>query len=91
LLNFLTLSFFEGCDWKGLPITQIAQKATAPNKIGDPSTGKACRITGSCSTCACPNYVQYSNDNGATWLGFTFQGTPGKLYFNMILSRGYEN
>jgi hypothetical protein len=34
-------------------------------------------VTGSCPTCACPYYVKYSTNNGATWLGYTFQGTPG--------------
>mmetsp|Transcript_9527 Transcript_9527/g.14226 ORF Transcript_9527/g.14226 Transcript_9527/m.14226 type:complete len:310 (+) Transcript_9527:1933-2862(+) len=38
-----------------------------------------CRINDatSCTTCSCNYYVQYSTDAGSTWLGLTFDGTPG--------------
>merc|ERR1719228_2504570 len=53
--------------------------AKSPNRIGDVSNNKLCRIfdATSCSTCACDYYIKYSQDGGASWLGLTFGGTPG--------------
>ncbi len=87
--KFSNRKFFpDDCSWKGQTGTALLQLATAPNTIGQASTGKKCRVTGGCSTCACPHYVQYSIDNGATWLGYTFEGTPGKLN-NIVASNKY--
>ena len=49
------------------------------SSFGDPQSEKLCRIQDatSCATCVCPYYVKYSEDNGATWKGLTFQGTEG--------------
>jgi len=71
--------FAAECSWLGQTGSALLQLATSPNRIGQPSSGKVCTIAGSCPTCACPYYVRYSVDNGTTWLGYTFQGTPGKF------------
>jgi len=65
------------CSWKNQTGEALLKLARSADMIGQLSTGKKCRVTGSCKLCNCPYYVQYSNDNGATWLGYTDQGTPG--------------
>jgi hypothetical protein len=79
------------CSWKGQTGAALLELARSPDMIGQLSTGKKCRVTGSCTYCQCPYYVQYSNDNGATWLGYTDQGTPGKLLFVHTARTNTEN
>jgi len=70
--------FLDECSWMNVTGTALLQLAMNPNFIGQPSLGIRCTIFGKCATCICPNYVKYSKDNGTTWLGYTFDGTPGE-------------
>jgi hypothetical protein len=72
------------CSWKGQTGTALLELSRWPKTIGQLSTGKKCRVASCSKGCACPYYVQYSNDNGATWLGYTFQETPGKAPFSIV-------
>ena len=63
-------------EWKNANDDDLFSLATS-SSFGDPQSGKLCRIQDAttCTDCACPFYVKYSEDNGATWKGLSFQGT----------------
>ena len=70
-------SLVPKCDeWKSANDIDLLSMALHTS-IGDPESGKLCRIQNAttCSTCNCPYYVKYSEDNGITWKGLSFSGT----------------
>ena len=68
------------CDWvKFDDKNDLFAAALSPDgAIGDGSD-KKCRILDRTESAgsACDYYVRYTEDNGATWLGMTFEGVPG--------------
>jgi len=72
-----TCPAYDPCSWTGVPTPELFALALHPNNIGDPLSGKLCKITEGGPSTACNYYVKYSIDNGASWLGLTFSGTPG--------------
>jgi len=67
----------DPCGWTVVPTPELFALALDPNNIGDPSSGRLCKITMGGQGTACNYYVKYSIDNGVSWLGLTFSGTPG--------------
>merc|ERR1712238_389717 len=70
----------ENCDWVKFDDKQdLFEVALSPDGVIGDGSDKKCKIFDSrdCKTCACDYYVRYSEDNGASWLGMSFEGVPG--------------
>ena len=68
------------CDWVKFDDKQdLFEVALSPDGVIGDGSDKKCKIFDSrnCKTCACDYYVRYSEDNGASWLGMSFEGVPG--------------
>ena len=59
--------------------TTVSKMTTANVRqpIGAPGAAKVCMIVAGSASTACQYYVRYSTDGGKTFLGLTYEGTPG--------------